>query len=284
MKKYIFSLFSLLVLNSCEDVFTKEITPPKEATEKKCVVMSYLSPNLIPAVGLQWSHPILESNRNELLVIDNAEPILLNKTTGEITPLHFDRNKQIYLRNNQNFKIEEENTYELQIKIPNHEDITAECTIPPQLKADIKNIELIPSMVDGSRHFEVSFEFKDTARKDRNYYLASVRAYGRGVREVLSVSPFTNLNREGKNIVVHSEKVQGDFKKISRIVVNLLLVDKNYYEYKRTTMQQLGNVDLEAFTEPVFIVSNIHNGLGIFGAYTHVKHVEDLIENPYAKM
>ncbi|MGQ1929744.1 DUF4249 domain-containing protein [Ornithobacterium rhinotracheale] len=284
MKKYIFSLFSLLILNSCEDVFTQEITPPKEATEKKCVVMSYLSPRSIPGVGLQWSHPILEYNKNEIDVIRNAQATLRNKTTGESTNLAFDKNKQIYLRENEGFKIEENNTYQLIINIPNHREISAECTVPPQLNTEIQNIKMIPSIIDGKKHFEVSFEFKDHVSSERNYYLASVKAYGRGVKESLKVQPFTNLNREGKNIVVHSEKVSRDFEGFSRIIVNLLLVDKNFYNYKRTVMQQIGNsdLDLEAFTEPVFVISNIHNGLGIFGAYTRVTQVKDLKPNPFS--
>ena len=54
---------------------------------------------------------------------------------------------------------------------------------------------------------------------------------------------------------------------LEETVVDLRTISDSYFEYYRTITAQ-SNVGTDIFAEPVFIFSNIENGIGIFGAYT----------------
>lgn len=274
MKKLLLSfiiLNALLTFNSCEDdIFKKEIDPPQSATTPQCVVQSYLSPdNENIEVSLQWSQPIFNTAIEVLNnpIIKNAKVVLFNNEKKSV-PLVFDNEKQLYVAKNSLFPIKEKENYSLQVEVPNTPTVTANCTVPSKFKSEIENIRLIRTSDDGSAAFQVVFEFNDIPN-EKNYYLAEIILKTNDFNKIIKVEPFTDFNRDGKKILVRSEKVwdNGYYSKDS-ISINLFSVDKHFYDYKRTVLQQEESEDLGVFAEPVFIISNIKNGLGIFGAYT----------------
>lgn len=53
----------------------------------------------------------------------------------------------------------------------------------------------------------------------------------------------------------------------SELVVDLQAIDKHFFQYLRTV--KYNNTDLQYFSEPVQIYSNIAGGTGLFGSYSH---------------
>jgi len=63
----------------------------------------------------------------------------------------------------------------------------------------------------------------------------------------------------------------------SDLVVDLQAVNNHFFRYLKTV--KYNNTDLQYFSEPVQIYSNIAGGTGLFGSYTHAYHVIPLKTN-----
>ncbi|MBV7440010.1 DUF4249 domain-containing protein [Weeksellaceae bacterium TAE3-ERU29] len=271
-------IFSFLFFVSCdEDFFKKEIDPPHLATTPQCVVQSYLSPdNEELSVSLHWSNPIFKTETEilENKVIKNASVKLFN-SSGKSVQLFLDDSRQKYVADKQDFTINEKENYKLEVEIPNTQKVTANCEIPKKIQSEIQNIRVLETSDGGGNAYQVIFEFDDIPN-EKNYYLAKIEAQGGFGNNTLKVQPFTDFNQDGKKILVRSQKIPGNIYSHSRIKVDLFSVDKSFYDYKRTVLQQEESVDLGSFAEPVFIISNINNGLGVFGGYTKTSKTKEL--------
>lgn len=282
MKKLLLSFIiinTLLTFNSCgENLFEKEVAPPHSATIPQCVVEGYLSPNSDEVqVSLQWSKPLFNTTTEALNnpYINNAKVVLFNSAKESI-PLVFDEYRQIYIAKHTSFPIKEKENYSLQVEIPNTPTVTANCTIPSKFKSEIENIRIIKTSDDGSEALQIAFEFNDIPN-EKNYYLADILIKKHNFNSIVRVEPFTDFNRDGKKILVRSEKIwDNNYYNKDSIEINLFSVDKSLYDYKRSILKQQDNEDLGIFKEPVFIISNINNGLGIFGAYTKISKSKKL--------
>ncbi len=276
--KTILLLLLIVGLTSCEDFFITEIDPPKQAVEKQLVVHSYLCPDFENVyVSVKYSKPIFGDNYNDLIAtpVENATVKITSQKTNQTVSIPFDKQNGSYIVNTKDFPLKEGETYLLSVSDVLGNKVNASCTIPEAIKTSIRNIKLTQTSEEGYKYFQASFDIDDVPGQ-KNYYKAFAvikyllknynDSYSEG--EFSQEFLFSDLNNDGKTIHAKAMSEYGmRFDKIKSIKVTLYSIDENYYNYQKTINMQ-ENLGENPFAEPVVIVSNINNGLGVFGAYT----------------
>ncbi len=284
------SIFILLLVGlvSCDDFFISDVEPPKSGVETQLIVHSYLSPNEnVILVSVKQSKPLFSEKyeKFEEKQVEDAKVVLTNQRTKEKITIPFDSARRKYATYTSEFPINEGNTYQLNVSTPNGKSAEAFCTIPKAVNVKIRNIKL--KTVENhykEKYTQISFEFDDLSEYKNYYgafavvkYLGYAEDYkGRVEVELERKNEFvlTTLDNDEKTFYAKSKNKNFiPLDKIKSVEIKVYSMDKNYYNYKKTVEMQMKNDDENPFKEPTIIVSNIKNGLGVFGAYT-VKKVK----------
>lgn len=266
MKTIIGILFTVFVIAGCsDDFFKKEVEAPENSIQPQLVIHSYISPqNPEINVSVQMSIPSFGKQKVFSEAVTNAVVTIYNEQNEQAT-IPFEDTKNSYSLSTSVFPIFEGKTYRLEVRDSKGNRATAQCTVPQNITGTIQNLKLVNTKEEGSDAYQVTFDFQDTPNV-KNYYISTALLYGY-YTEILKIKPFTDKNRDGEIISVRSEKRIGSFIEKNKIDVTLSVADIHYYEYLKTVSAQVDSEDLGPFAEPIFILSNVKGGLGVFGAY-----------------
>ncbi len=273
--KILFGLLFIIVLSSCDNFFISDVEPPKQGVEPQLVVHSYLSPDKDKIfVSVKLSKPIFSNDysKTEDKEIKNAKVTITNKTTKQVAVIPFNSSWNSYVIYTESFPLKEGETHQLNVSTPDGKSVEASCTIPNAIKGNFKNIKL---QVRKNRYNEertqLSFEFEDLSEKENNYGAFAFIKYENGKKDFESERE-TGFIISGKGKTIRAELTDGGVSipldKITSVEIRLFSMDKNYYHYFKTVEMQTNDYSGNPFKEPTIIVSNIKNGLGVFGAYT----------------
>lgn len=268
MKNIIYIILIINFLCGCEDFFKSEVNPPQQSTQSQLVIHGYVSPqNPEIKVSVSLSAPMFGKQTQPTKSVTDAQVVLRNDQSQSVK-LRYDENKEYYVGQTSIFPIVAGETYYLEVQDAQGKRATAMCTVPENVTGKIEDVQVIKTKEAEADAFQIAFHFQD-APNLQNYYIAEAWAETDNgyFKKKAEIKPFTDNNRDGQIITVRSEKTLGEVKNVQGVEIILLSADYNYYQYVKTVSMQSDTESLGPFSEPVFILSNIKGGLGVFGAY-----------------
>lgn len=290
MKRLLTILSILLVLSACE----KTIDLPIEYTEPKLVVNSITSPDSLWQVNLSASKYIYETGAIQL--IPNAI-VSIQEVGGAAFTLNM-IDTGIYVS-----AIEKPiagKTYLLSVTHPDFESVNSTSAIPSEV--NLNSIEILENVIIESYTYKkVRITFNDPPGK--NYYRMSFFTTGLGYdwysggQELVWTEYSFWINYQDPNsnsidgtligtesILLSDEYFDGKEHSIDILIdsyyfeeyyqteydqffkVKLHHVSREYYWFALSLDKYYEVSDLEFFTQPVQVYTNIENGLGIFAS------------------
>ncbi|HEX8549156.1 MAG TPA: DUF4249 domain-containing protein [Cytophagaceae bacterium] len=267
MPKIILYCFITLIITSC----IKEVKNIKlpDNNSQKIVVECFISPESDSiSATLSLSLPIFGDNTQRVVpIIENATVTLSDGTNSYNIPFVDSIGK--YFSKSLPFAIAPGKTYYLTVTTIDGKTVSAKCTVP--INAAIPTSFTIIPRSDRPNYSSTNLkvEWQDIPGEKNFYFLTIVSQDS--TRENTYPQPLylynnilTDEQRDGKLIVYREDDVFSLNDTSAYFVLELLTMDYNAYEFKRT---QVLNEDNGPFTTPVNVHSNIQNGLGVFGAY-----------------
>ncbi|GAB1403071.1 hypothetical protein MASR1M74_02490 [Lentimicrobium sp.] len=282
IKNWLISTIGVLLFTSCNQLIT-EVDPPQSTP--KLVVYSVISPqDTLIEVKVYKSHPLFsgtpyQSYENKFPPLTNATVLLSG--AGKSVTLLYDTETETYTIDAQLFNITPGGQYELKVMAPDLQQVTAECTVPPDTPSavEITHMGTVDNYDTDSWYME--FNFKDL-KGEGHYYTVNMGTF-------YNNNPWTDetylidMGFKGEQLITDKNMDESVYKYKSYpinlemitynfIWISLSLVDENYYKYKQSVNSFQGD---NPFSEPTPIFSNITDGLGMFaGINTRLTRVE----------
>lgn len=264
MRTSIIFLLSLILLTSCEKVVT-DVEIPK--AEKKVAVFCVISPldSFIEA-DITYSAPVFESGTVSTIT-DATVTIKGNGTSALLT---YSPERATYKLSTTLFSVKEGEVYELEVKTPRGEMVTATCKVPLN-NTPIISVEPSRRKVDIETYtYKLTVKWQDDPSVV-NYYriYAEQQSFFMGTEGFIDdkgSTMFTDENSNGNllNVAHRYDYDASNGAGSTKYNVYLLNTDEHYYKYHEGRLRYEGD---NPFVEPNIIYSNIKGGLGCFGAY-----------------
>lgn len=290
MKKLFLILSLPIVLSSCEKI----IDLPIEYTEPKVVVNSITSPDSLWQVYLSASKYIYETG--DIQLIPNAIVSIQEEGGAEfgLTP----QGNGMYISDTK--KPIAGKTYLLSVTHPDYESVSSTTAIPSEIQ--LKSIEVLENVtIESYTYKKVRLKFDDPAGK--NYYRISFFQTGLGYDWMTGGEDLTwteyafwinyqdpNANSidgtltGSESILLSDEFFDGKEYAIDVLIdgyyfdyyqteydmyfkVKLHHLSQEYYRFAISLQKYQEGSNLDFFTQPVQVYTNIENGLGIFASY-----------------
>jgi hypothetical protein len=172
------------------------------------------------------------------------------------------------------FMITPGKTYYLTITTPSGLTAKAQCTIPPTKNTSLDfSIDSVPSNYYGG-YYHIKPTWTDILG-ETNYYRIYAELENRDVYYSYvyynsfysnngDLDVITDSNNDGQKMSIkYLECYYSHYGYKSTINTYLLTIDKNYYEFERTSQSYAD----DPFSDPVNIYTNIEGGLGVFAGY-----------------
>jgi hypothetical protein len=286
--KNIITLIIIIILNGCESIVDVDLPKMKP----QVVVNSFFSPDSNVKVHLSKSKRILENDDYDenwnlkIDIIENASVELWSENNF-VTNLSYLKNGNY---STSDFFPIANKEYNVVINVPEYNLINAADKIPA--KVEIKNVEW--NIIEHNEYWlesELAITFQDIPNEN-NYYMLSLFTeevynnlnyrnyiYYSSNDIVLSEKNILEDNEQsyiGSNAIFTDEIFSGNeytlkvkfdlFSITQKITVNINTLSETMYKYFKSLEQQ-NNAGDNPFAEPVFVNSNVKNGLGIFAGY-----------------
>lgn len=288
----------LWLLFGCETEFN-----PGIEENPQLVVHAFLRPGTVPSVRLNESQFILDRISPNGFTYHNHAQVEISDQQGNTFKLA-SVGDGIYLGD---FLLEAEASYFLKIESPEFPLIISQDFLPGMVEIDSFAMEKSLTNVNlDDRGYKATLSFTDPVEKD-NYYAIEIIIARTGATQLFEETPGYLFTEDTKvNTSGNTDITIGDDQDPSSINANLVLfisdinlnngenkfeffvaplgirdleqqdiyvvlknISENYYNYLLTTSFQKEIEEEDTFVEPVQIISNISNGLGIFTAYNY---------------
>lgn len=278
-----FLSFLLLGFISCEDAFTTVIDADPPPFTRKMVVHSYCedTPDTPQKLYLETNRNIFDAQDQNLPITDATIEVfedgqLVGQFVHDASPAE---NEYVTSQNNLFSKIGAE--YTIQIKAPGMPDAEARQFLPaPVVISDALYVEDLAVDEDGDRvnGFKITFtdlpeegnyymlECFDTLNPDYRLNLESTDPYIRPLGDGFVL--ISDAGNNGFNQTFEMHAYQADA--IRDYEFTLYHISKDLYQYLLSIDKHVNN-DIDFFSEPTFVSSNIANGLGIFSLSSKTK-------------
>ncbi|MFZ1703270.1 MAG: DUF4249 domain-containing protein [Saprospiraceae bacterium] len=289
---FILTITILGLLTSCEEEYVFE----KQNFVPKVVVNSVFTEGKPFNVHLSYSRDIL-SNIRDVQLIENAIVSVKEKATGRTEEL-----KNVGLGNYtyNYFTAKADHTYELSVRVPGYETISATSKVP--MKVGNVNVLTENLIYNEQEVLEIKFNIQD---KNPGYYAwnwifsdnktpIDSSLIGSTGKFVTSVSKFRNIDwqaiEDDSNLGI--KEGEGDFKKSfyylnktaqvggsfggpdEKYFLRILSLSKemfDFYESIEKYIDEESQISSLSYLPKVY--SNVHNGLGLFAGYSQ-KYIE----------
>ena len=274
--KRITLIISSLMLASCEMVVDVDMP----AHHPVLVVNSLFSPESQWLVRVNHSKAILDTSR--IQPVKNATVEISSDRDGA---WQLSRNVDGYYYNNAMPFPKPGVTYTLNVSAPGFDAVTASCTLPKSVPINNISTRKLENNFNGDE-FEVTINFTDPPEPDNYYqlivtsqenldansfymdYVSDDPVFGKDEGTVFSDDLFNSKDYSLK-IRLPRHLVLGKI-----FWVNFITASKDYYTYFKS-YRQFQDTYENPLAEPVFVYSNIENGLGIFAGLTPEKQSVD---------
>ncbi len=269
-------LFSALIFSGCEDAFTTVIDADPPPFTRKMVVHSYCedTPDTPQKLYLETNRNIFDAQDQSLPITDATIEILedglvVGQFVHGISPA---QNEYVTSQDNLFSKVGAE--YMIRLRAPGIPDAESRQFLPAPVQiADALYVEDLAVDEDGDRVNGFKVTFSDLP-EEGNYFLLEcydlsipdyrlplestdpyVRALGDGF--ILISDAGNNGFDQAFEMYAYQANASGDYEFI------LYHISRDLYQYLLSIDKHINN-DIDFFSEPSFVSSNIENGLGIF--------------------
>lgn len=269
----IIAIATLAATSCTEDV--SNINLPNSVP--KIQVVGFISPNetisikVMRVEAIPYNKPPHVEVQNS--VVSNAEVVIKNASTSQQVIIPFNAEKWNYI--DSSLSITPNTEYQILVKVDGFEPISASTTVP-SANVSIINPKITSSLISiGGPKKYITAQIEDKAGEENSYrvianaMLTETIVHDGGIvtsqtfNTHIGDSYITDFNRDGEPIPFSMEmKGIGAY---DTVVIRVLSTDINYYKYHQSLNS---NNDIQIFSEPTEIFSNINNGLGIFSSYT----------------
>ncbi|NJO01024.1 MAG: DUF4249 domain-containing protein [Bacteroidia bacterium] len=274
-------------LAACEGIggvgiLTKEFSPDLPEVPR-LAVQCFISPqDTVVGARITWVEPTVgpvDFRQTQFDVVRNAWVVLSNGPDSLYLD-SFSVFRGEYVARTQNFPIEGGQTYFLLITTPEGYSVKSSCTVPASV-VNAQSVEILkrPNQTGG---FEFLVRWQDIPGEINYYSLHELVLF----QDTL----LTRIQAESTQYNFSGEENDGGFftsepfPYTGSVVFNsgnrqqqlvfINHVDKNYYEFHRTLIEQtLRYVDGGTFAEPLEVYSNIEGGYGVFAGYNRLSVV-----------
>lgn len=283
LRTIILLLLSTLIFTSCEDAFTTVIDADPPPFTRKMVVHSYCedTPDTPQFLYLETNRNIFDAQDQNLPVTDATIEILEDgQLVGQF--LHStspEQNEYVTSQENMFSKVGAE--YMIRIQAPGIPDAEARQFLPaPVLLSDALYVEDLAVDEDGDRVNGFKITFADLPAEG-NYYL--LECFDKKIPDyrlpLESTDPYVRALGEG--VVLISDAGNNGFDQTFEMYsyqanpfdeyeFTLYHISRDLYQYLLSIDKYINN-DIDFFSEPTFVSSNIDNGLGIFSLSSKTK-------------
>jgi hypothetical protein len=276
---YISQLFFLIIplLYGCiREVKNIDLPAPKDS---KLVVGCFISPeDSIIKATVTKSHSPYGFIDTGYPVVADAEVMI---SDGMISKqLIYSVDDSLYMLNSNLFPILSGKTYYLTVSAPGHQSVKASCSVPSEINTSLQlDIDSTVKSVSPIREVKYRLDINWQDLPGRSHYY---RAFAEGSIIIHTETPpktdttyystsypvTSDRDEDGgrfsfKNQTLDTYSSDLGYLKINELVVSLLTIDVNYFEY----YQWMRNPGGGPFAEPKIVYSNIEGGHGVFGAY-----------------
>lgn len=289
-KIFIFFLFAITFLQSCEDAFTtiKEIEIPEH--KSKLAVFANLSENK-GDFSVFYSRIITNNNdytpiNAEITILENGSPFYKSSFIGS--------DNKSFLEKDLGKSISEGKEYTLIVENSTYGKSTATQIVPR--KPDFSNLKYKKDgyIVSGGYKTDLlSFDINDNA-SDENYYL--IESYGTISQGNETMEQNLYLNSEDPSVkqfwfrsknglIIADKNFNGEVTKIltnfesydefKKIKLKIYSITKDYYHFL-LSYNQYQDSNGNPFAEPVNVHNNIENGYGLFEVNSSKEIVLDI--------
>lgn len=278
----LFIVILAILSNSCE----KEIVPPKQQEKNQWVIhgMLQLNDTTITILIDKTTHTFHTQENLSHDPISQATVTLSTDGSPQI-PLAYTPSGRFTTSHPSLVPVTEGKKYYLTVS-GEYGTASAECTAITKNNTPIYHPQIVHTRSDGDNATQVFFEIKNTPH-DRTFYTAyaeliatSGTTQGMLYQTTTQVhfKPFSNFSNPEEKLSVRSEKLwnYAPIDTPDSISVKLYQIDSHLYKYFNTIYSQSDSEDLEPFVEPIMIISNIHNGFGVFGTYSVIETKQEI--------
>ncbi|GAB3507226.1 hypothetical protein GCM10027341_41440 [Spirosoma knui] len=287
-----------MLLSSC-DSLRNEVDPELlNRQASKLVVTCFLSPqDSVLAVKVSRSQTVLSDSTNTS-AYDNIPGAVVTLSEGDRTiALYTQTNKvsstDYYRAAASRFPIIAGRTYKLVVQTAEGERAESSCTIPKFVKLESLDFDstIVNQIIRQQRRYFVRAHWQDPADETNFYQIAGNFQYVNSKPDTARRVEFRTLrfdtntsslqtddNSRGAKMESERAFINGrtpnttgsgsflDNFKLAKVVVDLLSIDRAYYNYQYAVGRQ-AQASGNPFAEPVLIPSNIQGGLGCFAGY-----------------
>lgn len=298
LRHALFLIFAVLILSAstCERPADLEIEGP----EPTLVVVSNFSDQRVLQVQVSKSIDALTGGAIEYVKDANVELFEKGEFIERLTLFESPVSPPYYTTYELKPKVGVH--YNIRVEVPGFRIVSAESSIPPQIKIDqlqVSNVRQL-DIGDQQRQFDynITLTFVDPGREKNFYHLKffqQIKQY-EVIQGEISITRvqykeinFASINdnnsqvayfnggvlfedglRDGQRIAYSfplQTTIRTDREMLGKVIAELRAVSEEYYLYHSSLERQRDNPGVP-FTEPVIIYNNIENGKGIFAGYS----------------
>ncbi len=269
----VFITIVMTTLVSCEDFFYSDLEEKYYIKdETKLVVSAFISPDVdTQRIYISKSRIVYNTyHYDDDQHISNADVKIIHNSNEY--PLIYEPSTFSYIIPNSEINVTPAQNYQLNVKCHDYPTASAQCVVYDKNIAYINHngIDITSSYYTRAIY---EFSFSDIANES-NMYDASLTVIGRdGETDSFFLDNINDLNNDGNDInlsfyryllypVEKEELAEMD----SLYIVKVFVYDKYAGGFLFSAYENQ-NSDEYIFSEPVYIKSNISNGLGVFGSY-----------------
>lgn len=299
-KKYILLILLLIILlPACEDFFLTEVdNVDLPGFKPQLVVNAYISPqDTVIRVWVTRSAPHVQNPQDYVPVGADAS-VFIAKKGESFVQLHYDESRSFVI-DAEDFPIESDTYYLLQVETPRGEYVEAECYVPGFETVEMNISAPVSSTSNwGEQQNTVVWQVSITDEADKLYYRTggylrpyqilsdgdSLHILAGGIHDIYlekgdeffpdnAGSKYAFRGNYYNNFYYTSYPGDPNYyemevvERIDSVYIYIMKTDYHYYQFHSSVENYYYHDDDSPFSENVHIYSNIKGGLGAFGGF-----------------
>ena len=290
----ILALFLVLVLNSCQDFFIKELDVPRQDLDNQLVVHAFIS-DIDSTIEFKIAKNFgLDAVFEEAESLINGATISLFKGGDELYNIEQNADTSYRIDLEQNFGYSDEN-FRIEVLHPDYEKAVIETYMPefvmPESLVFTKNGGF--ANPNGSESLDLLQITIDDPADEENYYELQIHQVIIDSEEIIFgedtfvietrypdnyFSPDGNLDQGISGLLISDQIFNGQkyniqimlnrYEESEEIPVEKLRVSwncisKDHFDYSKSLLQYQRSSGFGLFSDPIAVYSNVENGLGV---------------------
>jgi hypothetical protein len=262
MKKYklLYALFLLIVLYSCE----KDADVKLPTITDKLVLISFISPqDSVLSATVTMTQPIYNNPNNGETVYITDATVVISSASGSVT-LTYDPQLQLYSAKASSLKISEGGLYTISVSTPDGKFARASTRIPHS-----NNTLTCPITHDSNSLKSTLNPTWMDAAATKEYYRLEIRYYYISNQSYMTMIHHINDDENPGGTFSRKFNFAADTTHKDSAILSLSVLSTEFYTY----FDRLDKtpIELDPFTEPIPMYTNVEGGVGVFAGYNQYR-------------